>query len=127
MFAVSVSPVLHYIGKKDNKAKSYFSVRKSGLLWAQCSYNFVPPGITLQGGSIGRASDSRFNDTRFEPRQEHKEKFVSFSESNIIIIIITVLIWRPSWSSDHSRRTLTHVNFFTLTVTFEHRTDMVAD
>ena len=29
----------------------------------------------------------------------------------IIIIKITILIWRPSWSSDHSRRTLTHVNF----------------
>ena len=47
----------------------------------------------------------------------------------IIIIIITVLIviWHPSWWSDHSRRTLTHVNFFTLTVTFEHRTNIVAD
>ena len=45
----------------------------------------------------------------------------------IIIIIITILIWRPSWSSDHSRRTLMHVNFFTLTVTFEHRTHIVAD
>ena len=35
----------------------------------------------------------------------------------IIIIIIIIFIWRPSWSSDHSRRTLAHVNFFTLTVT----------
>ena len=45
----------------------------------------------------------------------------------IIIIIITIFIWRPSWSSDHSRRALAHVNFFTLTVTFEHRTNIVAD
>ena len=45
----------------------------------------------------------------------------------IIIIIITALIWRPSWSSDHSRHTLTHANFFTLTVIFEHRTNIVAD
>ena len=39
----------------------------------------------------------------------------------IIIIIITILIIYGAlagWSSDHSRRrTLTHVNFFTLTVT----------
>ena len=45
----------------------------------------------------------------------------------IIIIIIIIFIWRPSWSSDHSRRTHAHVNFFTLTVTFEHRTNIVAD
>ena len=45
----------------------------------------------------------------------------------IIIIIITIFIWRPSWSSDHSRRALAHVNFFTLTVTFEDRTNIVAD
>ena len=31
-----------------------------------------------QGGSVGRASDSRSKDQRFEPRlcQEHKEKYV---------------------------------------------------
>ena len=45
----------------------------------------------------------------------------------IIIIIITIFIWHPSWSSDHSRRALAHVDFFTLTVTFEQRTNIVAD
>ena len=45
----------------------------------------------------------------------------------IMIIIITIFVWRPSWSSDHSRRTLAHLNFFTLTVTFEHVTNIVAD
>ena len=50
-----------------------------------------------------------------------------FGLAIIIIIIITIFISRPSWSSDHSRRTLAHVNFFTLTVTFEHIINIVAD
>ena len=39
------------------------------------------------GGSVGRASDSRYKDPRFEPRlrQEHKEKNgEGFSESKIL-------------------------------------------
>ena len=50
-----------------------------------------------------------------------------YDSKGLIIIINTILIWRPSWSSDHSRRALTQVHFFTLTVTFEHSTNIVAD
>ena len=38
---------------------------------------------SVTGGSVGRASDSRFKDPRFEPRQEHKKK-MCFSESKML-------------------------------------------
>ena len=69
----------------------------------------------VMGGSIGRASDSRSKGPRFESRQEHKKKIVSFSESRILCWLAVgvpnprVVTHAQEWSRTHVLGPVVHV------------------
>ena len=59
------------------------------------------PGFqNFRDGSIGRASDSRFSDPRFEPRQEHKKKNVVLTRCRCAQ---TPCVYIRTHKNDHAR------------------------
>ena len=118
-------PFLHTVKFKTAQKLNYHCVKGANLILNQSSpviffkrwiaaqkeysvWGNFPPNLSwhsskqgLQGGSIGRTSDSRFNDLRFKPRQKHKKTVWVFLSQECYADLLSVCPTPRHMHNDH--------------------------